>query len=108
MSKSLRQPRAGLGAARPAASTRARSGSTLLSHHYRSDWEWFDDGLTAAQTRLKTWQDAVRSGGPDAEPTVREVLARMADDLDAPGALAAIDAWAESTRPGGRRRRPAT
>ena len=28
---------------------------------------------------------------------MREVLARMADDLDAPGALAAIDAWAESS-----------
>jgi L-cysteine:1D-myo-inositol 2-amino-2-deoxy-alpha-D-glucopyranoside ligase len=70
---------------------------TMLSHHYRSDWEWLDDGLTAAQTRLKTWQEAVRSGGPDADATVREVLARMADDLDAPGALAAIDAWAESS-----------
>jgi len=71
----------------------------LLGHHYRDDWEWFDDQLSTAQARLKTWQEAVRSGGPDADSTVRTVLERMADDLDAPGALAAVDAWAESAEP---------
>lgn len=71
----------------------------LLGHHYRDDWEWFDDQLATAQARLKTWQEAVRSGGPEAEATVHAVRERMADDLDAPAALAAIDTWAESTDP---------
>jgi L-cysteine:1D-myo-inositol 2-amino-2-deoxy-alpha-D-glucopyranoside ligase len=31
--------------------------------------------------------------GPDAEALLAIVRARLADDLDAPGALAAVDAW---------------
>jgi L-cysteine:1D-myo-inositol 2-amino-2-deoxy-alpha-D-glucopyranoside ligase len=70
---------------------------TLLAHHYRSDWEWRDDELVSAQARLQRWEDAVRAGGPDARPVADAVRAAMADDLDAPRALAAIDAWAESS-----------
>jgi L-cysteine:1D-myo-inositol 2-amino-2-deoxy-alpha-D-glucopyranoside ligase len=67
----------------------------LLAHHYRSDWEWTDRVLADAEARLATWRAAV--GRPDGADTI-ELLAtireRMADDLDAPGALAAMDAWA--------------
>jgi L-cysteine:1D-myo-inositol 2-amino-2-deoxy-alpha-D-glucopyranoside ligase len=36
------------------------------------------------------------SGVPEAEDVLRTVRERLADDLDAPGALAAIDAWADA------------
>jgi L-cysteine:1D-myo-inositol 2-amino-2-deoxy-alpha-D-glucopyranoside ligase len=69
---------------------------TLLAHHYRSDWEWRDDELAAARVRLQRWDDAVRRGGPDARAVAHAIRAAMADDLDAPQALAAIDTWAKS------------
>jgi cysteinyl-tRNA synthetase len=73
----------------------------LLAHHYRTDWDWTDDVLAAATDRLATWRAAVSaadkgnagSGDPGAA-TLAAVRERMADDLDAPGALAAVDAWA--------------
>jgi L-cysteine:1D-myo-inositol 2-amino-2-deoxy-alpha-D-glucopyranoside ligase len=67
----------------------------LLAHHYRSDWEWFDDEITKAETRLAIWRDAVsRTVAPSGLGLLAQIRAAMADDLDAPAALAAIDAWA--------------
>jgi L-cysteine:1D-myo-inositol 2-amino-2-deoxy-alpha-D-glucopyranoside ligase len=67
----------------------------LLAHHYRSDWEWGPGQGDAAEARLARWRAAFsRDSGPDARPVLDRVRERMADDLDAPGALAAIDAWA--------------
>jgi L-cysteine:1D-myo-inositol 2-amino-2-deoxy-alpha-D-glucopyranoside ligase len=75
----------------------------LLAHHYRTPWEWTDDVLAEAEARLATWRAGLSTnGGPDAEETVAQVRARLADDLDTPGALAAIDAWvARSLAEGG-------
>ena len=69
----------------------------LLSQHYRGDWEWTDDLLAEARKRLARWSEAVAFGGPDASTTIAEVRDRLASDLDAPGALAAVDAWVDST-----------
>ena len=67
----------------------------LLSQHYRSDWEWTPDLLAHARARLSAWRAGVaRPAGPSAEPLLADVRARLADDLDTPAALAAIDAWA--------------
>lgn len=67
----------------------------LLAGHYRSDRPWTDDLLAAAQQRLDRWRAAVaRERGPDAEDLVARLRAHLADDLDTPGALAAVDAWA--------------
>jgi len=67
----------------------------LLAHHYRTDWEWTDADLSAAEERLARWRTAVPSASRDrAEELVHAVRAALADDLDAPGALAAVDAWA--------------
>lgn len=67
----------------------------LLAHHYRSDWEWTDDVLDEALARLGRWRAAVsRPDGPSAEALVDEIRAALADDLDAPGALDAVDRWA--------------
>jgi L-cysteine:1D-myo-inositol 2-amino-2-deoxy-alpha-D-glucopyranoside ligase len=67
----------------------------LLAHHYRSDWEWTPADLTAAEVRLDSWRSAVTGTSYDAaRALVTEVRAALADDLDAPRALAAVDAWA--------------
>lgn len=67
----------------------------LLAHHYRSDWEWFDSEITRAEARLASWRDAMERGAtPPAAPVVAEIRAALARDLDAPAALAAVDAWA--------------
>ncbi|WP_326599945.1 cysteine--1-D-myo-inosityl 2-amino-2-deoxy-alpha-D-glucopyranoside ligase [Streptomyces sp. NBC_01803] len=68
----------------------------LLAHHYRSDWEWTDTDLDAAVRRLAHWRAAVsRPDGPPAETVIEEIRAALADDLDAPAALAAVDRWAD-------------
>ena len=67
----------------------------LLGHHYRSDWEYTDADLTAAAERLGTWRRATSApAGPAAEPLLQQVREALAQDLDAPAALAAVDAWA--------------
>lgn len=69
----------------------------VLAHHYRADWEWTDGVLAAAQARLARWRAALSGvGGPDAESTVSAIRAAVGDDLDAPRALAAVDAWADA------------
>ncbi|MDP9823034.1 cysteine--1-D-myo-inosityl 2-amino-2-deoxy-alpha-D-glucopyranoside ligase [Nocardioides massiliensis] len=74
----------------------------LLSQHYRSDWEWSSDLLRAAETRLATWREAAASRPDgDAGPVCGEVLTALRADLDAPRALAALDAWAVSGSGGG-------
>ena len=68
----------------------------LLDHHYRSEWEWFDADLARAQVRLARWREAVSgNGGPEAATTLAAMRAALRDDLDAPAALRAVDAWAE-------------
>ncbi len=67
----------------------------ILAHHYRADWDWTDQGLDDAVSRLERWRRAAAAAaGPDATALLEAVRERLADDLDAPGALAAVDAWA--------------
>ncbi len=67
----------------------------LLAHHYRADWEWTDEVLTEAVARLGRWRAAVsRPDGPSADALVEQIREALADDLDAPAALAAVDRWA--------------
>jgi L-cysteine:1D-myo-inositol 2-amino-2-deoxy-alpha-D-glucopyranoside ligase len=67
----------------------------ILAHHYRSDWEWTDADVAAARARLDTWRTAIRATSYDAAVVLLgEVRAALADDIDAPTALAAVDAWA--------------
>lgn len=70
----------------------------LLRHHYRSDWEWTDDQLWDAVDTVTQWRKAFSLGaGAPAAPVVDAVLTALADDLDAPTAVAAIDDWVAST-----------
>ena len=76
----------------------------ILAHHYREDWDWTDAGLAAAQARLERWRAAVAAAEPAGSAADAGVLAgvreRLADDLDAPGALAVVDAWADAVLAG--------
>jgi L-cysteine:1D-myo-inositol 2-amino-2-deoxy-alpha-D-glucopyranoside ligase len=91
----------------------------VLAHHYRADWDWTDAGLAAAEARLARWRAAVAvaagaapaegaaggAGAPGAGPgdgaaVLAGIRERLADDLDAPGALAVVDAWADAAQAG--------
>jgi len=76
----------------------------IMGQHYRSDWFWTDELLEHAKARLDTYRHAVsvaegREGSEGVTDeaavelltTVREALG---EDLNAPAALAAVDAWA--------------
>ena len=70
----------------------------LLRHHYRTDWEWTDDLLWDAVDTVDSWRKALSLGaGAPAVPVVESVLAALADDLDAPAALTAVQAWVDAT-----------
>lgn len=70
----------------------------LLDNHYRTEWEWTDEVLTSAQARLERWRSGMSTdGGPDSEATIAAVRAALADDLDTPTALLAVDAWCEES-----------
>src|ERR1022692_558955 len=101
---------------------------SILAHHYRTDWDWTDEGLAAASRRLDRWRAAVGAGsggqgGVTADPGSASVGAgsagpgsagpvasgasvlaaireRLADDLDALGALGCVDEWADATLAG--------
>ena len=67
----------------------------LLSRHYRVDWDWTDTVLAEAVERLELWREAVRlDTALNADQVLDQVRTALADDLDAPAALAAVDAWA--------------
>jgi L-cysteine:1D-myo-inositol 2-amino-2-deoxy-alpha-D-glucopyranoside ligase len=70
----------------------------LCAHHHRTAWEYTDGELAAAQSRWLAYRSAITSGaGLDsaAAQVVRDdVLARLDDDLDTPGAIAVLDAAA--------------
>jgi L-cysteine:1D-myo-inositol 2-amino-2-deoxy-alpha-D-glucopyranoside ligase len=73
----------------------------LLTGHYRADREWTDDVLKAGQERLARWRAASEApAGPSGEGLLSAVRDRLTDDLDAPGTLALVDAWAEAALSG--------
>jgi L-cysteine:1D-myo-inositol 2-amino-2-deoxy-alpha-D-glucopyranoside ligase len=68
--------------------------AALLSGHYRADREWTAALLTEAEERLARWRAAVAlDAGPDAADLVQRLRTHLADDLDTPSALAAVDGW---------------
>jgi L-cysteine:1D-myo-inositol 2-amino-2-deoxy-alpha-D-glucopyranoside ligase len=65
----------------------------LLGHHYRTDWEWTDAEMPLANARLEAWRRSARGAGASepGDAALELVRARLDDDLDTPGALAALD-----------------
>ncbi|MDV6261727.1 cysteine--1-D-myo-inosityl 2-amino-2-deoxy-alpha-D-glucopyranoside ligase [Rhodococcoides yunnanense] len=67
----------------------------LLAGHYRQDRPWSDEVLQRAHTRLALWRRAAAldSAAP-ADDVINRLRQHLADDLDTPKALDALDAWA--------------
>ncbi len=65
----------------------------LLSKTYRHDWFWTDEVLEEAQERLDRWRASLETGwsAEAASDVVKNLRERLADDLDAPGALRVMD-----------------
>ncbi|WP_067856703.1 cysteine--1-D-myo-inosityl 2-amino-2-deoxy-alpha-D-glucopyranoside ligase [Nocardia shimofusensis] len=75
----------------------------LLAGHYRQDRMWTDAILDQALLRLARWRHAAAlASGPSAENTIARLRQHLADDLDTPKALAAVDNWVhDATEYGG-------
>ncbi|WP_415822863.1 cysteine--1-D-myo-inosityl 2-amino-2-deoxy-alpha-D-glucopyranoside ligase, partial [Mycobacterium senriense] len=67
----------------------------LLAGHYRGDRYWSDQVLDEAIARLQRWRSAAAlPAGPDAADVIARLRQYLADDLNTPKALAALDGWA--------------
>ncbi len=60
----------------------------LIEHQYRTEWEWDDELMPRNVSRLAAWR-ANADGRPG--DVIDEVRERLDDDLDSPGAVAAVD-----------------
>ena len=63
----------------------------LLTQHYRTPWEWTEELMAPAEDRLRRWRAAADRAVP--ATLLSHLRERLADDLDAPGAVAAVDGW---------------
>jgi len=61
----------------------------IISHHYRTEWEWHDNLMPSSNERLARWQAGV--GGDDDGALIDAVRAALDDDLDTPHACSQID-----------------
>jgi L-cysteine:1D-myo-inositol 2-amino-2-deoxy-alpha-D-glucopyranoside ligase len=66
----------------------------LLAGHYRADRSWSAQVLDEATARLRRWRSAAAlPAGPDPTDVIARLRRYLADDLDTPKALAAVDGW---------------
>jgi L-cysteine:1D-myo-inositol 2-amino-2-deoxy-alpha-D-glucopyranoside ligase len=66
----------------------------LLDEHYRKDWEWREELLARAQSRLATWRTTLTQSRSCS--VIDDVRAALDDDLNCPAALAVIDEAAQN------------
>jgi L-cysteine:1D-myo-inositol 2-amino-2-deoxy-alpha-D-glucopyranoside ligase len=67
----------------------------LFAGHYRTDRAWTPELLAAGEHRLATWRRAANAPfGPSAADTIARLRDHLANDLDTPAALTAVDGWA--------------
>lgn len=67
----------------------------VFAHHYRAEWEWFDEDLQTAHRRLQAWRAGIarKSSDPvDAHEVLVQLRQALANDLDTPVMLATLDA----------------
>ncbi len=62
----------------------------IISHHYRTEWEWHDNLMPSSNERLARWKASV--GGDDDGALINAVRAALDFDLDTPHACSQIDA----------------
>ena len=67
----------------------------ILAHHYRAEWEWFDEDLQTAHRRLHAWREGIARASDDpldAYEVLAQLRQALANDLDTPVMLATLDA----------------
>lgn len=73
----------------------------IMDNHYRTDWFWQEDLLAKAQGRLELYRSAAAAAEGEADEAALALLEtvrqHLADDLNTPAALVALDQWALST-----------
>ena len=72
----------------------------VFAGHYRSERDWSDEVLHAANERLANWRKALENPGSvdAAQALVDAVRLALSNDLDTPAALQAVDEWAAGER----------
>ncbi|KXU18190.1 cysteine--1-D-myo-inosityl 2-amino-2-deoxy-alpha-D-glucopyranoside ligase [Corynebacterium simulans] len=72
----------------------------VFASHYRSERDWSDEVLHAANERLANWRKALENPGSvdAAQALVDAVRLALSNDLDTPAALQAVDEWAAGER----------
>jgi len=60
----------------------------IIEHSYRNEWEWDDELMPRNHKRLESWKASV---GGSASDVLEQVRACLDNDLDTPGAVAAMD-----------------
>lgn len=72
----------------------------VFAGHYRSDRDWSDEVVKRATKRLESWCVALSRPGQlsRAQSLVQEIRTALANDLDTPAVLAAVDDWAGQPR----------
>jgi L-cysteine:1D-myo-inositol 2-amino-2-deoxy-alpha-D-glucopyranoside ligase len=74
---------------------------SLMAHHYRDNWEWFDSDIEDGRDALALLHAAARrDAGPDPTPYAARVRVALDDDLDAPTARAAVEDLARAIERG--------
>lgn len=70
----------------------------IISHKYCTDWEWTNQDLVDAETRIAKWSTALAFiGGADALEVLAQMRSALSNDLDTPAAIEAVDSWAQQT-----------
>jgi L-cysteine:1D-myo-inositol 2-amino-2-deoxy-alpha-D-glucopyranoside ligase len=65
----------------------------IVAHHYRDSWEWDDAIMPEAGARLAEWlRVSTMPNATDSVAALDAVRSCLDNDLDTPGAVAAIDA----------------
>ena len=73
----------------------------LISHHYRFDHMWQQSDLTKAENFLKDLHICLaRMEVAPTDKVIRELIKAMANDLDSPSALSALQDWIDETNNG--------
>jgi L-cysteine:1D-myo-inositol 2-amino-2-deoxy-alpha-D-glucopyranoside ligase len=73
----------------------------LMSHHYRIDRMWQQSDLTKAEIFLKDLHICLaRMEVAPTDKVIKELIKAMADDLDSPSALSALQDWIDETNNG--------
>ncbi|MFS8935951.1 cysteine--1-D-myo-inosityl 2-amino-2-deoxy-alpha-D-glucopyranoside ligase [Corynebacterium sp. c25Ua_89] len=72
----------------------------VFAGHYRSERDWSDEVLHAANERLANWRKALENPGSveAAQALVDAMRLALSNDLDTPAAFQAVDEWAAGER----------